>query len=560
MVVLGYVKDSPLVNKWLKDLRKLINDADYWVSSGSLEHWFNSIEFSLVNGGYTIWGQRLGIDDLVMFFREELRRSGSRRSSVQRPFIVNYVGRKPLINVFYVSGIGVIGAGLITYLIIDTHNLFWEEELKNEQVIFPLRWIMRVLWLHKSVIENLNKPREWRGETIEDIPTRSGLQHVTNQEIRKSLISFFSEKIDEIKNTLKFFEAKEKELKPMVSTLKYRNVAEGVSEDSISRIINEIKKELIIDDDVIRWFLAALKAGRNVILVGKPGVGKTILAKRVTELLGYKPIMAVANAHWSRYDVIGGMMLRGGEVMWKSGWLFIALVEHLKCKKENLGCRGAYLIIDEVNRADVDKAFGDFFTIFAGIEPSEWIIPEALINEVRSYTVRDRYGEELLKFIDNGDLRYIKNVGYQVPSDFRVICTLNYVDIRNLFVLGEAFVRRFARILIDYPSDIDKELETLFHRASREFSSDIVNKFRNDAEKYLKELIEELRKIERLPFGPAYVYSLIRTALAYMSLNPNERPINALKIALDTSLTLSILWDDELRNNVRGIIDKVLRV
>ncbi|OYT49094.1 MAG: hypothetical protein B6U85_00020 [Desulfurococcales archaeon ex4484_42] len=229
-------------------------------------------------------------------------------------------------------------------------------------------------------------------------------------------------------------------------------------------------------------------------------------------------------------------------------------------QKENLGCRGAYLIIDEVNRADVDKAFGDFFTIFAGIEPSEWIIPEALINEVRSYTVRDRYGEELLKFIDNGDLRYIKNVGYQVPSDFRVICTLNYVDIRNLFVLGEAFVRRFARILIDYPSDIDKELETLFHRASREFSSDIVNKFRNDAEKYLKELIEELRKIERLPFGPAYVYSLIRTALAYMSLNPNERPINALKIALDTSLTLSILWDDELRNNVRGIIDKVLRV
>jgi len=29
MMVLGYVKDSPLVNEWLKDLRKLINDADY---------------------------------------------------------------------------------------------------------------------------------------------------------------------------------------------------------------------------------------------------------------------------------------------------------------------------------------------------------------------------------------------------------------------------------------------------------------------------------------------------------------------------------------------------
>jgi len=199
MVVLGYVKDSPLVNKWLKDLRKLINDADYWVSSGSLEHWFNSIEFSLVNGGYTIWGQRLGIEDLVRFFGEEVRRSWSRRSSMQRPFIINYVSRKPLINVFYVSGIGVIGAGLITYLTIDTHNLFWEEELRNKQVIFPLRWIMRVLWLHKSVIENLDKPREWRGETIENIPTRSGLQHVTSQEIRKSLITFFSERIDEIK-------------------------------------------------------------------------------------------------------------------------------------------------------------------------------------------------------------------------------------------------------------------------------------------------------------------------------------------------------------------------
>jgi len=545
----GYVKKPPILDYWVKNIEKLISEADFWTSAGSIEHWLNSIDYAFKNGGYTIWGQRLGIDSLKEFFEIELRgRRG--RTGVQRPFIVNYVESKPLINIFYVRGKGVIGAGLVSHIVIDVHNLFWDEELKEGRVIYPLRWVMKVIWLHKSVRENPTDPRKWEGDHI-DLFFRSGLQHVVKPEDVEKIRKFLLSKKDEIQVTLNTF-SKE------VYVLRKPVIEEMPSMPNIHEIIKKVTEELVIDEEVILLFITSLLAGRNVMLAGKPGTGKTMLAKMVSELLGFKPLIAVANAHWSRYDVIGGMVLKGGKPAWKSGWLIIALTEHLRSKHGGGRWRGAYLIIDEVNRADVDKAFGEFFTIFAGIDPSEWIIPESLIKEIRSYDERDSYGLDFLELADKY-LEHIDGVGYRVPDDFRVICTLNYVDIRNLFILGEAFTRRFARILVNYPSDEDKELNVLFSKAEKEgFRKEIVQSFKEDIKEKLKKLINELRKIERLPFGPANVYSLIRIALTYKTLNPDKDNISILKKSLETSISLSTLWDEELKKGVERVINNVL--
>jgi hypothetical protein len=67
----------------------------------------------------------------------------------------------------------------------------------------------------------------------------------------------------------------------------------------------------------------------------------------------------------------------GGEVRWKSGALLEAIAEHLTGN-------GALLLIDEINRANMDRAFGEFFTIFGG-ELDEWAIPESLFHEMEAY-------------------------------------------------------------------------------------------------------------------------------------------------------------------------------
>ena len=103
-----------------------------------------------------------------------------------------------------------------------------------------------------------------------------------------------------------------------------------------------------------------------------------------------------------------------------------------------------YLILDEVNRADVDKAFGEFFTVFSENDPNSWSIPRSLVEEIESFEGRrDKYADRFLElYTDLGDepLRRI-----------RIIATMNLTDVRNAFYVGDAFARRFTIVFFKAP-------------------------------------------------------------------------------------------------------------
>jgi MoxR-like ATPase len=109
-----------------------------------------------------------------------------------------------------------------------------------------------------------------------------------------------------------------------------------------------------------------------------------------------------------------------GELQFRPG-AFLCAIEQYK-----------WLVVDEVNRADIDRAFGELMTVLAGRAAST------------PYTLADG---RIVKIGPEADCTH------QVPQTFRVIATMNTWDKTSLFRLSYAVQRRFAILNVGIPDD-----------------------------------------------------------------------------------------------------------
>jgi MoxR-like ATPase len=200
-----------------------------------------------------------------------------------------------------------------------------------------------------------------------------------------------------------------------------------------------------LEETLEQQISSAIKAGKHIILVGPPGTGKSKLAKRICVFYLDDPDrynMTTATSDWSTFDTIGGLMPdqnSGGDDLTFDSGLF------LNCFREGNQPANNWLIIDEINRADIDKAFGSLFSVLTG----DAITLSHKADNGDPVHIRPEEDDENVADIEQHE--------YVLPDDWRMIATMNTYDKSSLYEMSYAFMRRFAFIPVGIPDDITED-------------------------------------------------------------------------------------------------------
>lgn len=270
---------------------------------------------------------------------------------------------------------------------------------------------------------------------------------------------------------------------------KIRNWASNNSQRSaITKALNAISKDSINIEDEEEELVNLISKRKYVILQGPPGTGKTRMAKIIAQNLSKNIYFTQFHAETTYSDFIYGIRpnIDSSTLVYSSHkGIFVEALEQALNNSENV-----FLIIDEINRANLANVLGPIFYLFEfGMEKSQ--------IEIELYP----------------GLRIT-----ELPENLYVIGTMNTAD-RSIAVVDIALRRRFAWYSIK-PQPIKSKN---FWREDFEQISEIFNLFASSNELplqpgqgyFLASTEEEMKsriRFELLPLIKEYITEGILTS------------------------------------------------
>lgn len=264
----------------------------------------------------------------------------------------------------------------------------------------------------------------------------------------------------------------------------------------------------------------------NVILAGPPGTGKTKLCGLLAEAFNVSLRWETANPEWSVYDVIGTQSLNAeGGVEPRHGLVTRSILDCAATTVRHLdtgrGPQGQWLLIDEMNRAEIDRAFGPLFTALSG----------------------DDEGTFSLDYIDSSP-------SLTIPRRFRILCTMNDYDTRFVNSMSGALRRRFARVLVLPPDNVDGMIPDAEWNLAIDVAQKTIESRRDHDAKVNRDALEanktEIRRIfggvrrlgehEGIAVGTSQLIDCCTFAMAYLDAVPTPTSEEAWHRLLDRVL------------------------
>jgi hypothetical protein len=204
---------------------------------------------------------------------------------------------------------------------------------------------------------------------------------------------------------------------------------------------------LAMTERTSRMARLAIATAPAVLFVGPPGTGKNRLLREILQEIAMDPgrygftksretVVEPAEEGWSTRDLVGGETVdERSRLRFMPGRVLDAIAHD------------RWIVIDEANRADLDKIFGGLLTWLAG----DQVVVGRASTDVEAPLVRLGWSDSPDSFAIGAERLDEDDVGkdpieYWAGSEFRLLGTYNALDAHRVFRFGLALGRRFAQV------------------------------------------------------------------------------------------------------------------